>query len=125
MRWAVRGYKQANNMAKAKKDLIRWLIATLFFFVIKSHCSSGKNTIPTNAPHISQCQHRPKSVSNPSHFLCGKDGGILREKILSEQFRNAQQQLRVNTVTVENAVAGAAVDVQPLRQPRHRAALRA
>lgn len=69
------------------------------------------------------CQHRPETVTNPSHFLWGKQGGILREKIPSKQLWNAKEQLCVDAVIVENAVTGAAVEVQLLGEPRHRTPL--
>ena len=49
--------------------------------------------------------------------------GVFRKKVSPQQLRNAEQQLCVNAVVVENAVAGAAVDVQLMCQPRYRTAL--
>lgn len=46
------------------------------------------------------------------------------EEIPSQQLADTKQHLCVNTVTVENAVAGHAAGVQLPRQPRHAASLR-
>ena len=62
-------------------------------------------------------------VGSKIFFIQLKGGGIKRKEITTQQFRDAEQHLSVDTVAFEDAIAGHAAGAELPAQPSHTDAL--